>query len=203
MRFSTLLLALIPATTLAAPVPAPDFLGSLGDLLGKVPPIVGAVTDSIKRPELLLARLEVAGGLTQTKGALQSIIDETAGGANAPVSTTAKTALESIDSAQAAVNSIGQAILSGNTPQRSDQATVAQSLVEAQGPIGLLASQVVNSSIKLTNDINGATIGLALTLKGAQGVLDASGLSPADVGINAPLVASGPAVPSASPSPNQ
>ena len=83
------------------------------------------------------------------------------------------------------------------------QATVAQTLVAAQGPIGLLASQVVNSSIKLTAGINGATIGLALTLKGAQGVLDASGLSPADVGLNAPLVASASAAPSASPSPNQ
>lgn len=85
----------------------------------------------------------------------------------------------------------------------NSQATVAQSLVEAQGPIGLLASQVVDSSIKLTTDISGATIGLALTLKGAQGVLDASGLSPADVGLNAPLVASGSAAPSASLSPNQ
>ena len=83
------------------------------------------------------------------------------------------------------------------------QATVAQSLVAAQEPIISACSQVVTSSIKLTAGINGATIGLALTFKGAQGVLDASGLSPADVGLNAPLVASGPAAPSASPSPNQ
>ena len=85
----------------------------------------------------------------------------------------------------------------------NSQATVAQSLVAAKGPIGLLASQVVNSDIKLTSEISGATIGLAITLEGAQGVLDASGLSPADVGLNAPLVGSGPAAPSASPSPTQ
>src|SRR5258706_4009621 len=85
----------------------------------------------------------------------------------------------------------------------NSQATVAQSLVEAKGPIGSLASQVVTPSTKLTNDINDATDGLALTLKGAQGVLDASGLSPADVGLDAPLVASGPAAPSASASPSQ
>lgn len=42
-----------------------DLLGDLGDLLGKIP-IVGAVKDSIQRPELLLARIEVAGGLKKT-----------------------------------------------------------------------------------------------------------------------------------------
>ena len=82
----------------------------------------------------------------------------------------------------------------------NSQTTVAQGLVEAQGPINALASQVVTPSDKLTGDINKATKGLALANKGGNGVLAAAGLSPADVGLDAPLGASGTAAPATSTS---
>ena len=87
------------------------------------------------------------------------------------------------------------------SPSSHSQAIVAQSLDEAKGPIGALASQVVPPS-NLTDDISDASDGLKLALEGAQGVLDASGLSPADVGLDAPLVANDPATPAPSASPS-
>jgi len=199
MRFFVLALALIPASTLAAPVPAPGLLQSIGDAIKKIP-LIGAVADSIENPALLASRLQVVEGLAQCKGALQSIIKETAGGDNASVGDTANTALAGISKAQGAVDSIGKAILSGGTPQRSDQATVAQGLDEAQGSISSLASQVTTPSSKLTKDITAATSGVALAIKGGEGVLAASGLSFADVGVNLPSAGGGNAPPSPSTS---
>ena len=44
-------------------------------------------------------------------------------------------------------------------------------------------------SDQLTSDIDDATRGVTITVTGTQGVIDILGLSPADVGLNAPLVA--------------
>lgn len=52
----------------------------------------------------------------------------------------------------------------------------------------MLTSQVVTPSDILTDDINDATDGVALAIKGGEGVLAASGLSPADVGVEEPGV---------------
>jgi len=86
MRFSTFLLALIPATALAAPIPAPapgtciewkdctelpkpdildyhtGFLDLIGDVVGDIPG-VGPVFDAIRNPELTAARFKVVEGL--------------------------------------------------------------------------------------------------------------------------------------------
>ena len=54
---------------------------------------------------------------------------------------------------------------------------------------------MVTPSAILTDDINEATDGVALAIKGGEGVLAASGLSFADVGIEEPEVpAAAPAV---------
>ena len=52
----------------------------------------------------------------------------------------------------------------------------------------MLTSQVVTPSDILTDDINDATDGVALAIKGGEGVLAASGLSLADVGVEEPEV---------------
>ena len=68
----------------------------------------------------------------------------------------------------------------------NSQETVAQGLVEAQGAISQLSSQVVTPSDALTKDIDDATDGIALAIKGGEGVLAASGLTPEDVGLIVP-----------------
>lgn len=52
----------------------------------------------------------------------------------------------------------------------------------------MLTSQVVTPSDILTDDINDATMGVALAIKGGEGVLAASDLSFADVGVEEPEV---------------
>ena len=71
-------------------------------------------------------------------------------------------------------------------PGPDSQETVAQNVVAAQRQISVLASQVTTASENLTEDISNATDGVAVALKGVEGVLAASGLSPADVGVDLP-----------------
>lgn len=81
----------------------------------------------------------------------------------------------------------------------NSQATVAQGLAEAKESISLLTSQVVTPSDILTDDINDATDGVTLAIKGGEGVLAASGLSLADVGVEEPEVQTVVLAPTSSP----
>jgi len=200
MRVSYLSILAILPISLAAPIhsyakalPAQrDLLSSIADGAAKlINPnataggIVGTVKQSIDNPALTGARIEVVKSLGDTGAALGKVSTQAGATGNDGVKQLVTQAQSGLTAATGGVGKIGIALVTGTKPSKDDQKNVAQGIHDAETAIKGMTAAITTPDQTLSSDIAGAVTSVGALKDGGQGVLAASNLTLADLGLPA------------------
>ncbi|KZT34491.1 hypothetical protein SISSUDRAFT_1052736 [Sistotremastrum suecicum HHB10207 ss-3] len=188
---STFVLALLFSSALAAPASLVQERGIIDDIKNAahnlenatVSGVVNTLKQSIENPALTEARLEVIKGISQTTSALTAITAQANSTDNLAVASISKQAQQGVNNAQQGIDNIGQALISGNTPSKTDQKNVAQGIKTVQDGVACMPSAITKPDETLNQKIAAGQTALGLLRAGGEGVLSASNLSFGDLGL--------------------
>ncbi|KAF8530073.1 hypothetical protein BU17DRAFT_78616 [Hysterangium stoloniferum] len=187
MRVSTIALALFALSPLclAAPVVQRGFFDNIGTKLqnATLGGIAKTIGQSIANPQLTVARITVAKNLGDVSKDLETINSQANANGNTGVTGLVDTARGGITSAQQGVDNIGQSLISGTTPSKTDQKNVAVGIKTARDAINQMAAAITTADSVLSGDISQAQKDATELQQGGQGVLAASGVTLADLGL--------------------
>jgi len=198
MRFIlfTTVLSVLASTALSAPVKR-GFLGdiengikgaakevsNLANSNATLSGVAGTLVQSIENPKLTAARLTVVKGLSDAQTALSQVSSQAGATGNANVTSLVSTAQSGLDSAHTAVNNIGEALVSGATPAKSDQAATAVGIKQFLDTVNQMSAAITTPDATLSTNIASAQTAANTLQQGGEGVLSASGVSFADLGL--------------------
>ncbi|KAF8519307.1 hypothetical protein JB92DRAFT_2899526 [Gautieria morchelliformis] len=194
MRFSCAAVSILAlaSTSYAAPVKR-DFLGAIkgaatevGNLINSnatLSGIAGTAVQSIENPQLTAARLTVIKGLSDAQTALTQINSQANATGNTGVTSLVATGQTGVTNAHAALNSIGDALVSGTTPSKDDQKTVAVGIKAVRDAVNQMPAAITTPDSTLSSSITAAQGTMQSLQNGGEGVLSAQGLTFADLGL--------------------
>jgi len=191
MRFSLLALATLSCTTLTLAAPLHvlkrSFLSGLENGVSSavqgVSGVAKNIAQSVENPKLTAARLEVLGSLGTTQAALSAIGSQASATNNAGVTPLVATAQGGLSAAGAGVGRIGESLVTGQTPSKSDQKDTAIGIKQALDAINNMTAAVTTPDDTLSAAIKSGQSAVAGLQQGGKGVLSASGLTLADLGL--------------------
>ncbi|KIJ47850.1 hypothetical protein M422DRAFT_248436 [Sphaerobolus stellatus SS14] len=201
MRLSTIsVLAISFSSVFAVPIASKRSPGFFGDLEtglknlansnATVSGVISTIGQSIANPKLTAARLEVVKSLSDTTGALNQISSQATASNNAGIAPLVTQAQQGVKQAQDGVDNIGEALVSGATPSKTDQKSVAVGIKQALLAINAMPAAVTTANSALSSAISSGQSAVASLSQGGQGVLSASGLSLTDLGLPADFATS-------------
>jgi len=177
MRASYLsILALLPLS-LAVPI----HRSGQRDLGG----LIGNIEQTFDNPALTGARLEVVKSLGDTSSALATVNTQAGSTSNAGVQSLVTQAQSGLAAAKGGVGKIGVALVTGSTPSKTDQATVAQGIHDAETAINGMSAAITTPDQTLSSNIASAVSSVGSLKNGGEAVLAASNLTLADLGLPA------------------
>jgi len=205
MRF-TLLLPILSLTSLSlsAPIdlnhihnhehkkraPAPNFFSDIGTGIKNLvnsnataSGVLGTIEQSITNPKLTAARIKVVSSLASTSSALTAINSAAQTSGNAGVQSLVTQAQGGLTQAKDGVDRIGVALVTGGTPQKSDQKDTAIGIKQALLAINGMQAATTTPDASLSSAIQKGQTAVQDLSAGGQGVIAASGISFADLGL--------------------
>jgi len=195
MRFSyATILAVIPLTIAAPLLSNPrgfvdDIKGAateIGNLINSnatLSGVAGAVKQSVENPQLTVARVTVVKGLSDTGAALTQVGTQANATGNNGLTSLVATAQGGVSTAHQAINRIGDALVSGTKPSTDDQKAVAVGIKDTRTAVNQMNAAITTPDSTLSSNIADAVSKVGTLQEGGQGVLAASNLTFADLGL--------------------